>query len=810
MFGNEPTERERTYDVEHIKIEVKLDLKNKTLDGIVTTEIRSAADDFRSFKVDAVGMNVKSVKECLYNHTDNPELAETYEDIPFEYDKKEITVNLEHKVAKNFPFKYRVEYSITDPEKGLYFIAPDSIFPNKRYEVWTQGEGEDNRYWFPCYDYPNDKATTEVIITTDVAYQTLSNGELIMIIENPDGTRTWHWSLSKPHSSYLVMLAVGNYDVVEDGWKDVPIFSYGPPGELENIKRCYGETDDIIKFFSEYSNYKYPWGRFSQVAVQDFIYGGMENTGAVVLFDGSVYDDRVPPDYNATGLVAHELAHMWWGDVVTCKNWNEIWLNEGFATYFEALYKEYSLGKDEFDYSILKKSDEVLEVDSIKRMPIYTRHGLTTNTYSKGALVLNMLRHQMGDEMFKKALNNYITKYEYQNVVTKNLLDEVNGIFNNNPEFDRKPVDFSYFFEEWIYKAGQPEFKGNYRFNYSTNELSLNILQIQNPKESSVFQTPVEVELVTEKSKKKYTIRTTTVRGISNEYKLDGKLLNVNFNPGNSVLCKAYVTKPKEMWLYQLEKSENAIDRIMAARGLKDFINDYDVIDRLSWYMRNDKFWGVRNEIPAVFTQLTDFDVPLMLMTDFDDEQDPRVKRSMLTAIGSYFVNNPDYKNRDTVIGLIMSRIKGNKSYYITADGIIALSKIADKDKLYDLVAPFINENSHNEIIRRSVIEALIESKDSRAVDIYKEYAIRGSTSRLRSYAIAGLEDFVDDATVIDVLNKKLSDRSRGIRSRVVDILSRAPSASSKPYLEELLKRTNDDDLSIKIKELLSKIEKSL
>ena len=221
-----------------------------------------------------MGMNIKSVKGWALAQTDNPELAEQFEDIKYEYDKKEITIHPNGSIAKGFLYKYQVEYSVTDPEKGLYFIQPTPEFPNKRYEVWSQGEGEDNRYWFPCYDYPNDKATTEVIVTVDRKYETLSNGELVDKNENPDGSVTWHWSMKKPHSSYLVMLAVGNYDIIEGQYLDIPSYSYVPAGEKDKAVKSFDFTPDVIKFFSEFTGYKYAWGRFSQIVVQDFIYGG--------------------------------------------------------------------------------------------------------------------------------------------------------------------------------------------------------------------------------------------------------------------------------------------------------------------------------------------------------------------------------------------------------------------------------------------------------------------------------------------------------------------------------------------------------
>src|SRR4030095_706605 len=420
MFGQEPTERVRYYDVEHILLSVGLNLETKTVHGWIQTVIVPLNDNFREFEVDAVGLNITGV--LLVNSKKADIKNDFFRDLSYDYDKTKIKINLGKNYKKSDTIIYAVTYEVTDPEKGLYFISPAENFPGKRYEVWSQGEGEDNRYWFPCYDYPNDMATTEMYVTVDKKYQTLSNGILKNKKENSNGTVTWHWVNDVPQSSYLIMVGAGNWDVIDGSWDGIPVSSYVTPGRKDWGERSYRQTEDIIKFFSESIGYRYAWGKFSQVAVQDFIYGGMENTGAVVYFDGSIYDDKTEPDYNATNLVAHELAHMWWGDVVTCKNWNEIWLNESFATYFQCLYTEHLLGKDEFDYNIFKNGNDAIRVDSTSaRKPIYIREGLTTNTYDKGSVVLNMLRYLVGDEKFWKAMNIYITKNQHTPVVTKNL-----------------------------------------------------------------------------------------------------------------------------------------------------------------------------------------------------------------------------------------------------------------------------------------------------------------------------------------------------------------------------------------------------
>jgi aminopeptidase N len=806
MFGQEPDERTSNYDVEHIKIEVTLDIVKKTVDGRVTTSIRSKADGLSSFKVDAVGMNIKSVKEAVYSETNNPKEAEKFENIKYDYDKKELTVKPIGSIAKNYPFKYQVEYSITDPEKGLYFISPTDALPNKRYEVWSQGEGEDNRYWFPCYDYPNDKATVEMFITVDKKYQTLSNGKLADTKENPDGSKTWHWVLDKPISSYLVMLAAGNWDEIKDNYLDIPILSYIAPGTKDMAVKSFDRTADMMKFFSGQIGYKYAWVKFLQVAVQDFIYGGMENASAVVLTDVAVYDDKTPPDYTATGLVAHELAHQWWGDVVTCKNWNEIWLNESFATYFQCLYTEHAFGKDEFDYNIFRNGRGSLSADSlVSRKPIYSKNGLTVNTYDKGSVVLNMLRYLLGDSTFWKAMNIYITDNQFQNVTTENLIAAVNKARSGMNRGDRL-ADYKWFFDEWVYRAGQPEFNVSYDYDESLRELKMLVQQIQRLDTSSVFKTSMPVKIVSANGTVYNEQLTTDNTAQVFTFKLDEKPLYVVFNAGNKILSKVYFAKPEQDWFNQWHYSEDAIDRITAIHGMVDFLDDKSAYGALIEALTKDKFWGVRSEAASVLGKSKQSGVIDMLLEKYNDEADPRVRRTMLASIVNVKKNSTDFIDEKWLANWILDKISKEQSNYAIAEGIDALSQILPKEKIYDAVSGFMSMDSHNEVIRRNTLEALRSSGDKRALDIFMEYAEKGSSSRLRNNAIRGLGSYLDEQKVIDLLNNKLLENSRGTQNAVLSLLEKAKNPSSKQFLQNLYDKTSDDKFKERIKEVMDKI----
>jgi aminopeptidase N len=551
------------------------------------------------------------------------------------------------------------------------------------------------------------------------------------------------------------MLAAGKFDIIEDKYDDTPVYTYVPAGEKDFAFKSFDKTADIIHFFSDFTGYKYPWHRFSQVVVEDFIFGGMENTGAVVLTDVALYDDNTPPDYNATGLVAHELAHQWWGDVVTCQNWYEIWLNEGFATYFDALYKEHSMGKDEFDYEMYKHKINALGADSTTRRPIYTNRGLTANTYDKGACILDMLRYILGDEDFKQALNIYINKYQFGNVTTTDLNSSIKQVFLD-PTRDRIPRDFSWFFDEWIYNGGQPEYKAGYTYNDSTKQISFSMQQVQKLDSTSEFHMPINVEIITPVNRFTQTI-IPTIEPHTWIFTVDAKPLCVDVNVGNNILCKLYCSKPEEDWIYQLNNSVYAIDRITAIWGLKDFINNSLVQNALFEHLKNDGFWGVREQAAQMLSYAMNEEIPDKLIGQYKNESDSRVRKSIMTALGDFYNNCKGCSNKNSLLYFITDLLKDEKSYYATAEGITTISKIATGDSLYALVLPYVSTSSHNEIIRRSVLEAMLESKNDNAVEYYIYYALHTTNGRLRGVALRGLEQHLIDPKVIDALDLLIS-----------------------------------------------------
>jgi aminopeptidase N len=446
-------ERLRTYDVQHIKMNINIDWDKKMIIGVVETKIVPLTDGFNEFEVDAVAMNVNFITD-----KDGKKL-------PYDYDDKKLHIILGKSYTTNDTITYTVDYNCI-PQSGLYFVYPQELTPTYTNQIWTQGEGEDNRYWIPIYDYPNDKTTTEMYVTVENKYTTLSNGYLESKTPVGGDKYTAHWVQDKPHSTYLIMLGVGEYHIVEDSWNGIPVQSYVYPDRKKDGEYSFRNTAKMTEMFSEKYGVVYPWAKYAQITVKDFIYGGMENTSATVLNERSYYSPEIEKDYSAEGLISHELGHQWWGDLITCRNWNEMWLNESFATYSDALWTEARYGKDDYDYQILRNGDNAIRVDSATgRFPIWAGYGsVTTNIYDKGSVIINTFRYILG-ENFYPSLKTFLIDYGYKNVVTQDLVDAINKTMNSRANIDGPPADYKWMFDQWIWKAGYPEFEVDYLYN---------------------------------------------------------------------------------------------------------------------------------------------------------------------------------------------------------------------------------------------------------------------------------------------------------------------------------------------------------
>ena len=470
--------RSRTYHVLHYKIEVSFDESKKMLMGKVTTTLVPFTPDFSTLEFDAENMEFTKVT-----------LGKTA--LSFDSLSKTIRIHLNKTYSYRDTLTVSIEYWCV-PKKGLYFIQPDSAYPDKPWQIWSQGEDMDNHYWFPCWDFPNDKATSEVIGTVKSAYTFLSNGKLVNVKEDKKaGTKTFYWKEEKPIASYLIMMAAGEYAILNDEADGIPIQYYVYKNQVDDAKVCLAHTPLMMKFFNEKIGYKYAWEKYAQITIADFMFGGMENASATTMLDWIlVFDARSRIDQSAVSLIAHEFAHQWWGDVVTCKDWRNIWLNESFASYFDPLYIEHAFGEDEFINDMYGSQQAGVRTDRVLgRKPIVSVGSYSSNVYPRGASVLHMLRFVLGDDLFWRAIRHYVTKNQFTSVETNDLKIAVEEATGEN---------LYWFFDEWVYKAGHPVFDVAYSYNDSARSVCLTVKQTQSKDSlTGVFRTPVDVEIVT-------------------------------------------------------------------------------------------------------------------------------------------------------------------------------------------------------------------------------------------------------------------------------------------------------------------------
>ncbi|MBS1656249.1 MAG: M1 family metallopeptidase, partial [Bacteroidetes bacterium] len=435
-------------------------------------------------------------------------------DLPYKYDgwNLKITLDKNYKSTESYtvyidyvskPDELKVEGSaaITDA-KGLYFINPDGKEKDKPTQIWTQGETEANSAWFPTIDKPNQKTTEEIYMTVPAKYVTLSNGKLMSQKKNADGTRTDYWKMDLPHAPYLFFMGVGDYAIIKDSYKGKEVAYYVEKEYAPVARKIFGHTPEMIAFYSKITGIDFPWVKYDQIVGRDYVSGAMENTTATLHQESAQQDARELTDGNAwEDVIAHELFHQWFGDLVTTESWSNITLNESFADYSETLWNEYKYGKDAGDAVNYSGMQQYLrgggnEKKDLVRFYYHDKEDVFDGvSYSKGGRILNMLRHYVGDSAFFKALNLYLTTNKFKSAEAQQLrlaFEEVTG------------RDMNWFWNEWYYGAGNPKLDINYSYDASSKKEMVVVKQTQPG--DNLFKVPVAIDVYNGANKTRYNV----------------------------------------------------------------------------------------------------------------------------------------------------------------------------------------------------------------------------------------------------------------------------------------------------------------
>lgn len=461
-------------------------------------------------------------------------------------------------------YKLTISYTAT-PRKGIYFIGWEKKDKGSRKQIWTQGQGTDNRHWFPCYDNPNDKLVTNTTITFDSSYEVLSNGKRLDVHLNPKaGTKTWEYQTTHPHTTYLVMLAIGQYDIQKRVTKnDVPLYLYYYPEEPEKINPTYRHSKEIMNIMEKETGIAYPWSRYSQVPVQDFLYGAMENTTATIFGDFYYGNKRQQIDQSYVYVNAHELAHHWFGDYITLNSSKHIWLHESFATYYGRLCEKRLFGDRYYQKIREQQLQRALTAADKNTRPIMHTQAGTNRIYPKGSLVIGMLKDMVGKKAFNRVLTHYLKKHAYGNVTTHDFIMAFQEVLGRN---------LNWFFDQWIKRGGIPHYKVDYHI-LASSEVAVNIRQIHKTNDLvGYYRMPINVEVhfkdgttVSKKPMVDGPITQTTIpipEGKAVKYVL--------FDPGNQVLKRETFQQSIATLTTKATEARLMIDRYDALKKLRD------------------------------------------------------------------------------------------------------------------------------------------------------------------------------------------------------------------------------------------------
>ena len=579
IFDDASIPREHLVDFTHCLIDISIIPQEGSVKGFVKHTFRPLRQTIDSLYLDGPGIEVASATfqgEAI-------EWKSTADGIIFHFDN---ALNWEEEY--NLTIHYEAH-----PEKGMYFIGWQDSTNRSRKQIWTQGQGIDNRYWFPHFDHLNDKLITETKITFDENYKVLSNGALKKQKKNRDGTITWHYEMSHPHASYLVMIGIGKYTIQEvKSESGVPIQLYYYPEWEERVPTTYQKTVEMFNWFEDYIGVPYPWENYSQIPVQDYLYGAMENTTSTIFGDFFFTDKRGFLDRKYVYVNAHEFAHQWFGDMVTARSSEAHWLHESFATYYHGLWHGQVFGENAYQWMMRNNQITALGAGEENDYPIRDSRAGSARHYMKGAFVLKMLNNVLGEEQYRKVIEDYLVEHPFENVDTEDLLTQIHESLG---------LSLNWFFDQWVYRGGEPHYKVNFvhRNSEDGNSAFFLVEQMQAETETvGLFKMPIqfEVHLTDGQVLLEEAWIEKRVEQVHFKWEGDGEIDFVLFDPNNEILKKVEFEKKPEWLMSQSQKAKFMLDRYDAVKALENVSFDVKK-DALQAIYDSEDFYAIDAEI---------------------------------------------------------------------------------------------------------------------------------------------------------------------------------------------------------------------
>lgn len=815
----------RWADIRHTRLILRIpSMNDRTILASATHTIAPISGDLSSFTLHSALLQINSVtapgRTCTFTRD---EAEET------------LTITLDPPLTKSQTTDITINYRIVDPPEGLTWTPESPAHPGRAAQIHSQGQSESNRYWFPCHDFPNARATTEIIATVPRGYQVLSNGRLASSgPERLEPFDTFHWVQDKSHPAYLVTLVVGKFDIVDvgAGGSKLPMPVYVPPGQGVNVRRTFGRTPKMVDLLARLSGEPYPWAKYAQVCVHNFAWGGMENTSATTLYDTVVLDKTALLDGDQDDLIVHELGHQWYGDLLTCKSWEHLWLNEGFATYCEALWEQYkgssipsaALGgrgteglrpnDAAYDAVIYKWIHDVASNDTGEApyQPAMASKEYffpddafdrAANPYPKGALVLHMLRARLGDDVFFRGLSDYTRAHKFQSVETfqfRQALEKAGG------------VSLQRFFDQWVFRPGVPKIKVTPSWDDTARTLTVNFEQTQiidgyNP--AFDLAIPLWLKSPGDTSWRKQVARFDERKGAI-VLPLASKPDTILIDPDLTVLAKFDIALSESEWIAQAKSAPPPPShpatgaRFRAIEALGKSGGTESAAAALAAILRDES--ALRDLRIASAKSLESLGAPgtPLLTRALNDARiaDARVRAALIEHAAAAAKADPA-----PITARLTALFKSDPSYAVRAAAIKALGTLKS-DSAPLVIADALNTNSQHDQIRKAAIAALKSLDTPDALRLVLARTAPDNSSSLRAAATESLGHLAhhDPDRTFTALAALLNDREPRtvqaaskalttiggprvrtlLENRIESVLGRSAKASSRKWLREL------------------------
>ncbi len=771
--GGRHYERDRRIDVKHLKLDLLPDFKKQAMSGTATLTFSPIAKPLDQLQLDALKLSIQKVESSVP--------LEAWENTD-----KQIILTFKQAVPVNKEAWVKLTFSVEKPERGLYFRTEAMGYPKGDDQLWTQGEPERHRYWFPGYDYPNERFTSEVICKVPKGMAVLSNGKLLSE-KSADGYTTFHWSQEKPHANYLISVVAGYFKKLEGQHEDTPLAFYTPPSEFDVAANSFRDTKNIMAFFEKEIGVPYPWHKYYSVCVHDFIAGGMENTSLTTLTTNTLFSESSENIRTSHPLDAHEMAHQWFGDLVTSKDWSQLWLNEGFATYYTHLYEQSKNGTDAMHYG--QYSDALRVLNTKDEKPITWRgyeapqQQFDYRVYPKGGWVLHMLRSQLGPKLYQKCIQTYLERNRGKTVETADLrkvIEELSG-----QSWDR-------FFDQWVHHGGTPKLKVAYSWDEKRKQAKLSISQTQKVSDKvMLFVLPLPVCLIVDGKAHDFTLNITE-NSEDFYFDLPKKPGIVRIDPDYTVLASIDFKPPTDLLTAQLNNEDDMMGRLFAAQQLGGK-RDSKSIEKLNHTLNNDSFYGVRIEAAKALAK-THTPEALEALSLSLDQKDARARQEVVRSLAKFY--------DDKALASLKQIVAKEKNPIIASVAIDALGKFPG-DQIKTSLATALAAQSYRNALSSAAIRAIqVQGNAADAEKVLQTLQDNKPlfTSRDFGRALNSLASLVQDEKsdsgihekVRTYITRHLTDSKRPLRTASMRALATLKDQRSLPALQTFIDSGNE------------------